>query len=1151
VADDLLAKARKIKMLATAKQIAGSSQQTPGIETRPETQDLVGELLARMKGSGAEQPQAPVDERDFWDRLAGAGRYSLSKFNAGLGGTISAIGDLPRNVMGEDWSEPLTGGMARSLSELGHSIGDPLKESPHFQAPAADQARTEAGLDPVGKAIYGDLPHMAPALLGGPLAPEIIAGQAVSESLSPEARAAVDAQAAAEGREPPTGLQRYANAGLQGVVAVAAGKVGPLGRIGAGRQAAGEALDMLAGRAKDFGIGVAQSEASQNISSALLGTPVDHEASFRAGVSTAGLGTLVDAVKPPSIGPDTVPGKVEVVSDPVGISRNVMVEKGVLEHPAIKDLPFVEPPADPRVGHAPDTKAAETPAAPERTEPVALKEILPRADDAKEVGEWADTWIADRDEAQVNARLTASRHESELKSVVPAEPIMEALQRIAATGDRVSPAFRDMDQAMLVYIDTRGKAAEEYAKYGTELSPDQRRIFELSQNLPPEVKAIADRIASENDAQGEAAKEAGVIEEARENYVARLWKQTEPTSPPPDATAKFTTTSGRLRERTYSSVLQGMAEGRELAVPSAIDAQRIAAEQVHQVIADRKLLELGMQTGLFTREPALDRAQVEHPNFRKSTYIADVKPGEENGPTGPGSYVKDGKLFQKQPVYAPIDVAARLNRALGTSQLGKIRGVKTATAVNNVMKQSMLLYSFFHHIAMTGAHVLGNPTSAKNLNIVGAYKSGNDTLKYPTANLHELVRSGMTIGRAQDYEAVQLAERTRLEQMIDAMPVAAQSKNILKAIRDQQHDFLFHHFMPALKANAANLEFNKQLTRNRQKLLDGTITREEIARGVAVTMNNRFQSQNLLQLDRSTTTQHAFRLLALAPDWTESQARFAAQGFKPGFEGELARRTWARILFKGAVATQTANLIMSGFDDRSYWKRIKDAYNSKEGGIGGGLRALYNVDVTPLYQSLSGADEAHKYISIINQYSFPFELAEKGPAEIIQSKSSPMARAIWDAGAGVDWAGRPITTLGELLGTDNKGVYSTSKPGDHLMGQEKGGQLAGQTASYQSESQPGPIGWSQVPSWAMQEGLGVLPLEVQNTIAWISGQHDGWDATLKSLGFRATSSDPQAALKRMLEDERDHANNLLEKKQAEARLKLFNLKIQTKKMGGH
>lgn len=1178
----------------------------------------IAERRKALGGGQPEQPAAPAPEMSVWDDLAATARLATSKFNAGVGALVSGLGDLPKNALetiGLD--EPFLQGAARSISEAGHSIGDPLQTSPHFQpASPEEQAATEQRRGIIGKALYSDLPGMLPAVAAGPLAPEVFAGQALSHGLSPEAREQADAAGAST-------LERLANAGLQTGIAYVAGKAGPLGRMAPERQAAVNALDQMAGRAaKDFGVTAGAAEASQLTGHVLVGAPTDQGSVVSQGLAGAALGRLVEGVtpKPPNMGHEAV----HVETDPIAIERNTEVGQlkagGPTDLNAIVDhlraqapnasnppgtLTFVSEPtskeantgpvsagdmqgalwaSDPNLrdlavrhetvsnptikrqarqeleetlhrkltdeevasiakwrywaqDNAEAMRAAKESAAPhmaERTEPVALKEVLPTPEDAKEIGDWADSWIADRDQAQVNARLTASRHETELRAVTPKEPVMEALTRIAATGDRVSPAYRDLNKAMLVYIDTRGNAAEEFAKYGNKISPDQRRIFELSQNLPPEVKKIADTIADENDAQGKVAEEAGAIEGARDNYIARLWKPVKEAGQPPDAIAKFTTNSGRLKAREYSSVLQGWAAGRELQVDGAIDAQRIAAEQVHQVIADCKLIELGLKQGLFTTDREGQSAsgeplvQVNHPNFRD-----------------------EGKQL-----YAPKPVADRLNRALGTSGIMGVPGVKTLTAYNNLAKQSMLLYSFFHHIAMTGAYALGNPASLKNVRMIDAYKTGRDMLKYPTATLNELVRAGMTIGKAQDYEVHQLADRTRIENLVDGMPVAKQVKNVLKAVRDKQHDFLFHHLMPSIKANAANIEFNKALLANKDAILDGKITRDEIARGVATTMNNRFQSQNLLRSNdivmqgRDPTAQHLFRLFALAPDWTESQLRFAAQGFKPGFEGQLARQTWARILVKGALATQTANLIMSGLDDRSYWKRISDAYNSKDDAIGGGLRAMYSVDVSPLYKAMGGKSETGKYISLLNQYDLPFHFLSDGPVDVARGKASPLGRAIWDAGAGNDWADRPFTTLSELFGFDNKGVYSTAGVGPnglHLPGEEKGGHLAGVTASYQSDSQGGrPLKPSQIPSWAANEAFGFLPLEGQNFLAWVAGQQDGWDTATKMIGFRATGSDRQSAIKRMLEDERDHADNLLKKKQAEMQLKLFNAQIKAR-----
>ena len=847
--------------------------------------------------------------------------------------------------------------------------------------------------------------------------------------------------------------------------------------------------------------------------------------------------------------------------------------------PSLESFSMADPIVDGERGtgnRLPVDEASHTGQYASMDEAIAIRNILPAADDPQALGDWHDIWVADRDEGLVGARIRGANHEEELNALLPKRDAFQVLADAARTGTRFSPQFQDLAHAITFNIELRDIAPEEARSLEPRLLPEDRRILELARNLPDGARALADKIVAENAEQGKEAESIGVIGKARENYIARILKPLEEDQTPGDSRAKFATTTGRFKARTYPSLLHALADGRELAVTSAIDAQRIASEQVYQSIADRKLINLGLKAGLFNRygvtaQPESDTSasmnpadgpwtKIEHPNF------VERVPRTVNGET----------VWEPQGLYAPKETADRLNALLGKSVLNnsdflrfnkKIHGtnlelkvdlMQATKAANNMMKESMLFYSFFHHIAMTTAHVFGSADIIKSMNPVSAYRQGMEMLRHPDSQLTELVRKGMTLGRKQDYEVQRLADGVQSKRLVDMLPVSQGAKNVLHSVIDQQHDFLFHRFMPALKMYSAQLELNDALLRNKDKLLDGSISRDEIVRGVATTLNNRFQSQNLMRQEtvlgirRTATNQDIARLALLAPDWTESVARFHIQGFKPGFEGDLARRTWARIITRSLAATGLANIAMSALDDRSFKQRFVDAYNSKEG-VGGVVQSLFGIDVTPVYHFFGGKEKT-KYISMLNQYRDGFSLLDRGLGDEFKAKASPLARAVWNAGAGTDWAGRPFTSTGELLGLDNKGVYSTTgvQGGKaHFAGEPMGGQLVGQRSSRASAMKPGPLSLGQVPSYAFDTGLGFLPLEMQNAISWMSGQQDGFDALTKSFGFRESSSDPESTMKWQIEDQRRHAQSLSDKKAAELNLKAFNAAAKAKKMSGH
>ena len=798
-------------------------------------------------------------------------------------------------------------------------------------------------------------------------------------------------------------------------------------------------------------------------------------------------------------------------------------------------------------------KARASLPATERTGPVALKEILPGPADQEAVGQWQDVWRGDRDVAFAKAKIAEVQHETALKGLVPRETVAQSIERLRNTGRRETQAYADAHLAMLLRVNAGPLLEKRYAEIGNRLTPEQRRIAEMAINMKGPIADLAETVRKENYETGKIAEEHGLIQEAGESYAAQLWKPRALDDLPQTSTAKFTLTSGRFKARVYETILDGWADGRELAVRGLFDSQRISTEQVHQVIADRKLMELGLKTGLFSTNQGEGWVEIKHPNFR-------VK--DESTPT-PGW----------KSVYAAPKDAKFLNNALGTSALYEIPGAKGLTAFTNAVKQMNMLLSPFHYFALTTAHVLTTPEWMKSMNPLGlrsSYKAGQEHLKALSPQAEQLVRNSFTVGKAADYEAQHIADRTIIGQKIDdflgKLPDAGftrdkidEIRNVLLAARDQQHHFLFSEFAPSYKLNNALIEFANQIHRKADDIRAGKITTDQIAEGVSKVYNSLYQSQNLVQLNRNPSLQHAFRLLRLAPDWEEGLLRFAYYGGKgllrrPGFENELAARIWGRALTRSLFATAAANTVMSMFDERTNKQRYIDAYNSADGGLAGLMRSGFGVDISPIAQKLWGDPNRIYNLSILGQYTRSFDIAERGPGAL-RGGMSAIGRIVTDAITGTDYAGRPFTSWQELFGVDMKGIYSTAGVGRegeiHMPGDEKGGQLLGQLTSRQSENEPGIVGWNQMPSYAVSEASTALPFEMQSMLSWLVGQQDAFSAMTKGLGLKVSSADRGSMMRRMIQDRLDHTKSLAEKKALEAELRLFNKQAALKGLQGH
>ena len=176
------------------------------------------------------------------------------------------------------------------------------------------------------------------------------------------------------------------------------------------------------------------------------------------------------------------------------------------------------------------------------------------------------------------------------------------------------------------------------------------------------------------------------------------------------------------------------------------------------------------------------------------------------------------------------------------------------------------------------------------------------------------------------------------------------------------------------------------------------------------------------------------------------------------------------------------NALMAGMDDETFWERQQRAWKE------GHLRWM-DVDVTPIYRLLGGKTERRKYFSLIGHFRDPVKFL-KYPGRSFMHKGSVVGKTVYAALIGQDWRGRQFTTFNELVGCDDKK------------------KLAGQTVGWKFGGAE-PIGYTQLPSYIINQGRGYTPIQVQNLMAWTMGEIDAFDAITKSMGLMTATTYPE------------------------------------------
>ena len=470
----------------------------------------------------------------------------------------------------------------------------------------------------------------------------------------------------------------------------------------------------------------------------------------------------------------------------------------------------------------------------------------------------------------------------------------------------------------------------------------------------PEKIAIAKEIGNKFDENLVKGQDWGVLGEGQENYVTHLWGKNKDNPVARSLihegrTGRFSTNTVMAKRRMLQSAFEGQLLGLKLNKTDPVALAAYNGAEFGRIAAARQFVDTLRSTNVRASDgrPMVVLAgtgkKVEgpngepigifaNPNSQRSIKIADkvvaglrqsgdldkllergdiISKKDSKGNTiyswDPSDYrTIDSKAMRDwlyltsaddgTPVYMKGDIKVHpdaykyLNRLLGAEK-SFMREVPALHALQKGTREAkaILLFGDTFHYAQEGLRGI----------MTGVSPFGVDRWDLRTdPTLRKLVEGGLTLGT--DYGSVQ-----RFQEGLTSGPSVILSK--IPGLRQWQNwleNYLFEKYIPSLKARASK----KLFAEYREKYPEWTM--DKVAETAAADTNERFGGINYERLGRSTATQDVFRLVALAPDWLESEVRFIARAF--GEEGKVAQKDIAKVALGMWAATRVLNSLTTG-----------------------------------------------------------------------------------------------------------------------------------------------------------------------------------------------------------------------------------------------
>lgn len=266
---------------------------------------------------------------------------------------------------------------------------------------------------------------------------------------------------------------------------------------------------------------------------------------------------------------------------------------------------------------------------------------------------------------------------------------------------------------------------------------------------------------------------------------------------------------------------------------------------------------------------------IDSPSMRDWKYLAQSPSGDS--------------VVMKSDLMAHPEAAEYLKRILGVDKdagTGVIS--KVASKINQEAKGVLLFGSPFHVMQIALRGVMSGVSPFRALD------------KWDIANDPKLrlgVQQSLTLGKNYHNMAA-----------FSEGGVAGHSAIIgkipgLNRIQTSLNSFLFDKYIPTMKVDAYRSLYNRYETAHPEW------TAPRVAREAAEDTNERFGGLNYRDLGRAASTQNWFKLLALAPDWFESEARSILRPFHP--DSSVSRTDMARIAAYMWTGSRVLNMLVN------------------------------------------------------------------------------------------------------------------------------------------------------------------------------------------------------------------------------------------------
>lgn len=518
----------------------------------------------------------------------------------------------------------------------------------------------------------------------------------------------------------------------------------------------------------------------------------------------------------------------------------------------------------------------------------------------------------------------------------------------------------------------------------------------------------------------ERAQKTGVLNEGVENYVTHMWKPGEEKDNEALNRTLFEARNGSFnlntnmaRKRLFMTGFEGELLGKQLAHADPVALAAHNRNSFERVIANRsayaQLRASGLKAsdgrpvvalsghGTVLDEDGSNPAIVINPDHAHSIRIADKvvqdlkakgdldrlvkrgdivkygKEGDENYAWRPHDYktidhsamrdwvfavsAKDGTpVFVRGDLRIHPEWADYVKKQLGadTSPIRESWAGKKVLTAGREAKGFLLAFSPFH-IVQEGLRAV----------MTGVNPFGMEKPDLHDEKLFNGVVHGLTLGK--DYRGVEEFESEGLvghSKWVEGLPVIGQLQQKLET-------FLFDQYVPSLKARA----YRRLVDSYRQA--NPEWTDEKVYETAAADTNERFGGINYKRIGRSAATQDILRIVALAPDWLESEVRFMARVF--GREGTVARRDVATMAVLMWGAARVLNYLTTGQPhmEAPFGVAVKDDE---------GKEKIYSIRTMP-------TDILH---------------AVQDPVEFLKGRTAPLAKAGIQAYTGRDQWGKKL-----------------------------------------------------------------------------------------------------------------------------------------------